>query len=164
MSGTLYRHPTDKVIGGVAAGVGAWMGIDPTIVRFAFVLLAIFTTGAFLLLYVLLLFIVPLPPAGWMPPGNRPLTGWGRPGAQPGAQSGAQPGGWQAPPGGGWSPESVTGGNAGIIAGVILIALGAWFLIDRYVSIDWSLLWPVILMVGGIGIIVAVSRRAGPPG
>ena len=182
MNGQLYRHPTDKVIGGVAAGIGAWMSIDATIVRIAFVLLAIFTTGVFLLVYVVLLFLIPLPPAGWVPPAGRPFgggsSGWGQPG-QPGAPGwgqpgsdptgaagapGAGPGGWQAPPDGGWSPESLTGGNAGIIAGVILIALGVWFLVDRFISIDWSLLWPVMLMLGGVGIIVAVSRRTKPPG
>ena len=190
MNGPLYRHPTDKVIGGLAAGIGAWMGIDPTIVRIAWVLLAIFTSGVFLVIYVVLLFVVPLAPPGWTPQAGRPVAGggqpgWGQPGGptgtqpgtqpgwgqppagQPGAgsadQPGAAPGGWQAPDGG-WSPESIAGGNAGIIAGVILIALGAWFLVDRYISIDWSLLWPVMLMLGGVGIIVAVSRRAKPPG
>ncbi len=177
MNGRLYRHPTDKVIGGLAAGIGVWMGIDPTIVRIAWVLLAIFTSGVFLLIYVLLLFVVPLAPAGWAPPaartGGGTATGWSGQGGQPGAgpgwgppdagQPGPQPGGWQ-PPEGGWSPESVAGGNGGIIAGVILIALGAWFLIDRFIHIDWSLLWPVMLMLGGIGIIVAVARRSRPPG
>ncbi|HEY3335027.1 MAG TPA: PspC domain-containing protein [Candidatus Limnocylindrales bacterium] len=177
MNGRLYRHPTDKVIGGVAAGIGAWMGIDPTIVRIAWVLLAIFTSGVFLVIYVVMLFVVPLAPAGWTPPEGRPLAGggpgWGQPGGQTGvppgwSQAGTNPpgagsGGWQAP-GGGWSPDTGVGGNAGIIAGVILIALGAWFLVDRYLELDWSLLWPVMLMLGGIGIIVAVSRRTGPPG
>ena len=182
MNGTLYRHPTDKVIGGLAAGIGAWMGIDPTIVRIAWVLLAIFTSGVFLVIYIVLLFVVPLAPAGWTPPATRPGGGssWGsqgQPGAQPGAQPGwgqpgggqpgapppgSAPGGWQAPEGG-WSTDSIAGGNAGIIAGVILIALGAWFLVDQYLHIDWSLLWPAMLMLGGIGIIVAVARRGRPP-
>ena len=198
MNGRLYRHPTDKVIGGLAAGMGAWLGIDPTIVRIAWVLLAIFTTGVVLVIYVVLLFVVPLAPPGWTPPPGRPVAGggqpgwgqpgWGQPSGQPGAQPGAPtgwgesagqpgsaatgqpgaapgaaPGGWRAPSDG-WSPDTIAGGNGGIIAGVILIALGAWFLVDRYLTIDWSLLWPVMLMLGGIGIIVAVSRRAGPPG
>ena len=155
MNGPLYRHPTDKVIGGVAAGIGAWVGIDPVIVRVAWVLLTIFTTGVFLLVYVVLLFVVPLAPAGWSPP-DRPRSG-------PTSSPGAAPGGWQAP-GGGWSPEQITGGNAGLIAGVILIALGAWFLIDRFITIDWSLLLPVMLMLAGVGIIVAMTRRGGAPG
>ena len=43
----LYRHPTDKVIGGVAAGLGVWMNVDPTIVRIVWVLLAFFTVWYF---------------------------------------------------------------------------------------------------------------------
>ena len=92
----LYRHPTDKVIGGVAAGLGVWMNVDPTIVRLAWVVLAIFTGGIFLVIYFVMLFVVPLPPQGWMPgpnPGG-PLPGQPPDGANP-------PGGWaawQAPP------------------------------------------------------------------
>ena len=66
----LYRHPTDKVIGGVAAGLGVWMNVDPTIVRLAWVVLAIFTGGIFLVIYFVMLFVVPLPPQGWMPGPN----------------------------------------------------------------------------------------------
>jgi phage shock protein C len=182
MNGPLYRHPTDKVIGGLAAGMGAWLGIDTAIVRIAWVLLAIFTSGVFLVIYVLLLFLVPLAPPGWAPPTGRPISGggvpgwrqpapqpgWGRPPASgpdaaPPGQPTAATGGWQ-PPGDGWSPGSIAGGNGGLLAGVVLIALGAWFLVDRYVTIDWSLLLPVMLMLGGIGIIVAVARRPKPPG
>ncbi len=66
----LYRHPTDKVIGGVAAGLGVWMNVDPTIVRLAWVVLAIFTGGIFLVIYFVMLFVVPLPPQGWVPGPN----------------------------------------------------------------------------------------------
>jgi phage shock protein PspC (stress-responsive transcriptional regulator) len=170
----LYRHPTDKVIGGVAAGVAAWMNVDPTIVRIAWVLLALFTGGIFLLLYIVMLFVVPLAPPGWQPgpgpgagpyPGDPVSGGWGdpippTPGAAPStpgwhAATSASP---SSPPG--WAPPPVGGtGNAGIVAGVVLILLGAWFLVDQYIDIDWSLLWPVFVMLAGVVLIVLATRR-----
>jgi phage shock protein C len=56
----LYRSGTDVMIGGVAAGLGEYFNIDPTLVRLAFVLLA-FATGFFpaLMLYLILWIIVP---------------------------------------------------------------------------------------------------------
>ena len=186
----LYRHPTDKVIGGVAAGLGVWMNIDPTIVRLAWVLLAIFTGGVFLVIYIVMLFVVPLPPQGWMPgpspggpiprqpPGGTtpsgPSTAWQPP---PGAPAGPSPGippdpaapaagGWpQTPtPSGGWSPPAIGNGSAGIVGGVILVLLGAWFLIDQYVDIDWTLLSPVLVMLAGVGLIILAARRGRTPG
>ena len=186
----LYRHPTDKVIGGVAAGLGVWMNIDPTIARLAWVLLAIFTGGVFLVIYIVMLFVVPLPPQGRMPgprpggpmPGQPPgnitppgaWTAWQPPaGAAPGPTPGMPPdpaapapGGWQQgpAPSGGWTPPAIGNGNAGIVGGVILVLLGAWFLIDQYVDIDWTLLWPVLVMLAGVGLIVLTARRGRTPG
>jgi phage shock protein C len=186
----LYRHPTDKVIGGVAAGLGAWMNIDPTIVRLAWVVLAIFTGGVFLVIYIVMLFVVPLAPEGSMPgpqpggpmrgqpPGSTTPPGpWMAPqppsGAGPGPSAGAPPdpaapatAGWQQgpAPSGGWTPPAIGNGNAGIVGGVILVLLGAWFLIDQYVDIDWTLLWPALLVIAGVGLIVLAARRGRTPG
>jgi phage shock protein C len=169
----LYRHPTDQVIGGVAAGVAAWLNLDPALVRIAWALLAIFTGGIALVVYIVMLFVVPLPPPGWTPAAQRPFGGQGMPpGAAPGTAPGtppgpstawgqAPPGGWQPAPGQSWTPPRVDTGTAGIVAGVVLVLLGVWFLVDQYVDldIDWALLWPVVLMLGGVALIVAAARR-----
>jgi hypothetical protein len=47
---------------------------------------------------------------------------------------------------------------------VILVLLGAWFLVDQYLDIDWTLLWPVFVMLGGVGLIVVAARRGRQPG
>ncbi len=39
----LYRNPQDKVLGGVASGLAAYIGTDSTIVRVSFVLLTLVT-------------------------------------------------------------------------------------------------------------------------
>jgi hypothetical protein len=37
--------------------------------------------------------------------------------------------------------------------------LGAWFLVDQFVRIDWDLLWPVIVMVLGGALIAGALMR-----
>lgn len=180
MSDRLYRSPTDRVIAGVAGGLAEWMHVDPSIVRVAWVVLTVLSGGILLLVYLVMMIVVPLPPAGWMP-GYRPggyAGGAPAPGAVPGWQAPAAGGwqtpppsdpGWQAPPVGadaetqaqptapgtegayvppaatGWQPgwQSRIGpnrgnGNAGIVVGGVLVAIGAWFLVRRYVYIDWD--------------------------
>lgn len=55
---TLYRSETNRVIGGVAGGLGEYFEIDPTIVRIIFVLLTIFG-GSGVLIYILLWILLP---------------------------------------------------------------------------------------------------------
>jgi len=42
MERKLYRSRTDVMIGGVCAGLGDYLKVDPTVVRLAFVLTALF--------------------------------------------------------------------------------------------------------------------------
>ncbi|MBI4734103.1 MAG: PspC domain-containing protein, partial [Rubrobacteridae bacterium] len=57
----LYRSRTNKVIGGVAGGLGDYLEIDPVIIRIAWVLLAILG-GAGVLAYIVALIVVPEEP------------------------------------------------------------------------------------------------------
>lgn len=57
----LYRSRTDRQLTGVCGGLGAYLGIDPTLIRIAFVLLTLFG-GPGLLLYIILALIVPEEP------------------------------------------------------------------------------------------------------
>lgn len=61
MAKTLYRSNKDKMIGGVAGGLGEYFDIDPVILRVLFILL-VFAWGASILFYILLWIIVPLNP------------------------------------------------------------------------------------------------------
>ena len=54
----LFRNPDDKVLGGVASGLSAYFGIDPTVIRLLFVL-TIFFGGAGLIIYIVLWLITP---------------------------------------------------------------------------------------------------------
>jgi Ca2+/Na+ antiporter len=51
-------------------------------------------------------------------------------------------------------------GAAGIVAGAVLIVLGAWFLVDQYVDIDWDIVWPILVIVLGAVLIVGAIRRS----
>jgi len=52
------------MIAGVCGGLGKYLGIDPTLIRLAFVLLLLFGVGSGLLVYIILMLIVPLEPEG----------------------------------------------------------------------------------------------------
>lgn len=54
----LYRSETNKVIAGVAGGLGEYFNIDPTIIRILFVLMAVFG-GSGLIIYIVLWLIMP---------------------------------------------------------------------------------------------------------
>lgn len=54
----LLRSREDRVIGGVAGGVGAYLGIDPVIVRLVFVVLAL-AGGGGILAYVVAWIVIP---------------------------------------------------------------------------------------------------------
>ena len=54
-----YRDGDDRLIGGVAAGLAAYIGWDTTLVRILLLLLLLFSAGWTLLFYILLWIIVP---------------------------------------------------------------------------------------------------------
>lgn len=58
----LYRSINNKMIGGVAAGVGAYAGVDPIIIRFFFFTLLI-AGGLAIPVYGLLWYLLPVDPA-----------------------------------------------------------------------------------------------------
>jgi len=57
----LYRSREERMFGGVCGGIGAFFGIDPTIVRLTFVLVTL-VWPATPLLYLVLMLLVPEEP------------------------------------------------------------------------------------------------------
>jgi phage shock protein C len=57
----LYRSTNDRMIAGVCAGLGRYLGLDPTVVRLIFLLL-LFLGGNGLLIYLVLWVLMPLEP------------------------------------------------------------------------------------------------------
>lgn len=55
----LTRSLTDRALGGVCGGLGAYLGVDPWWIRVTFVVLGLFTAGTGVLIYLALWFILP---------------------------------------------------------------------------------------------------------
>jgi phage shock protein C len=60
--GLLRRSRTNKMIAGVCGGIGRYLGVDPLLIRIAFVVLAIAGGGGFLL-YIIAWILMPEGPA-----------------------------------------------------------------------------------------------------
>ena len=58
MNKRLYRSRSDRQLAGVCGGLGEYFGVDPTIVRLIFIVLAL-AGGPGLLLYIILALVIP---------------------------------------------------------------------------------------------------------
>ena len=56
----LYRLRQGNWFGGVCAGIAAYAGIDPVIVRLVFILTTFFSGGIVILVYFVLMFVMPI--------------------------------------------------------------------------------------------------------
>ena len=59
----LYRSRTNRVIAGISGGLGEYIGVDPTIIRLVWILLALPGGVPGIVLYLLAWIIIPLEPA-----------------------------------------------------------------------------------------------------
>ena len=151
MNRRLYRSRTDTVLGGVAAGLADYLGADPALVRVAWALLVVITGGAALLAYIVAWIVVPEEPSSPATPATEPTTD---PVTGEVITAAAEP-----------VPEpaaSRASGNAGVVVGIGLVLVGAWFLVREYVpDFDWGLIWPLVLVAVGALILVSSMRRRG---
>ena len=153
MNRRLYRSHTESVLGGVAGGVAEYLDADPSIVRIIWAILGIVTGGIFVVLYIVMWIVVPETPASAEPAAPTSGDTAGDAAGQAAAPSVMN----QAPP-----PRRRSSGGGSLVFGLILVGLGAWFLIREYVpQIDTDLLWPIGLVVLGVVLVVASLRR--PP-
>jgi phage shock protein PspC (stress-responsive transcriptional regulator) len=156
----LYRSVSDRKIGGVAAGTATYFDIDPSISRVLWLLLAIFTGGAFVIVYLVMWAVVPEEP--WAPgapspaaPSEPAVEGEA---ASPTDENAVAPGTASTT----WSKSVEVSGGPGphVIFGVILILIGGWFLAQQFLPwLNFGLLWPIGLVVIGVIILLAALRR-----
>lgn len=71
----LYRSRTDKFLGGVCGGVADYLNLDPSLVRVLWVVLTLVLTGAPLIVYLAMLFVVPQEPSALTPTQNAGADG-----------------------------------------------------------------------------------------
>jgi phage shock protein PspC (stress-responsive transcriptional regulator) len=139
---------------GVAGGMAEWMDLDPAIVRLVWALL-ILAGGVGLLLYIIAAIVIPEAPSDLTPASGLGATTEGSasaPASEPTrrearrARRAARRG----------------SGNPGMVFGLILVIVGAWFLLRQYLpSLDLGWVMPGALIVIGLVLVVGALNRSG---
>lgn len=182
------------MLAGVAGGLAEMWDADPSLIRLIWALLVIFTGGLALVVYIVMAIVVPeeedvwpstaAPPA----PGTGPGTGAPAPATPAVDPVTGQPLVTPAPePGALWAQSPVDahraarmearaarraaraergGVNGAMIGGLILVALGVFFLVREWLpQFDFDWFWPAILIfIGVILLITALGRKPNDPG
>lgn len=141
----LYRSRKDRVFGGVAGGIAHSLNTDPAIVRLIFALLVI-AAGGGLLLYLILWIAIPEEPFEFYQQSSN--TESANPVDETKAQESSNPQPYYPP----------RQNNSALIIGLILIAIGAIFLLDRFlpnIHLHFHDFWPLIVVIAGIALIVS---------
>jgi phage shock protein PspC (stress-responsive transcriptional regulator) len=183
MNTRLFRSRDDRMIAGVAGGLAELWDADPSLVRIGWALLAVFTGGIALVVYIVMAIVVPeeddvMPwstEPGLPPTGEASLAG--APSALaapvPPARSAAELARARAVARQARREERALRRAArgdrprtgAIVIGVLFILGGAWFLVREYIPwFDWDWVWPATLV--GIGILVlflALERNGRTP-
>jgi len=180
-TGGALRRGSDRIVGGVCSGLAAYFGVDALLVRIVFVILAFLPPGVGIgvILYLVLWFLME-PPEGAPSSATRSVgtrlramgdelredfrTGFrtreGATATSPPTDSPPSPGGPMPPARGGWWEAALRDRPRGLWAGVILIALGAYLLVDNLGllrGIRWDIVGPVVLIA--VGLLVLARRR-----
>lgn len=144
----LYRSRTDAIIGGVCGGLGVYLDTDPVLFRILFVV-AVLLGGSGVLVYIVLWIVIPLEHEQFFNTTNinqEKMSDETKTNETNQAETPGQ------------NKDRRNDGN--LWGGLILITLGAVFLIDRFVPrIHFGDLWPVILVVIGI---ILISKAYQP--
>jgi phage shock protein C len=173
---TFFRG-SDRILGGVCSGLAEGFHVETLWVRLAFVVLT-FLNGIGLLLYVILWVLMP-ERTGYRPAGqgavdsmrNDVKRAWADVRAQFGgtrvAQSTTATAGVTPPAAAPGAGAAVTDASAvqsqvttsaprnpSFIFGAILIVIGIAFLAANTNIVNWSVIWPVALLVLGIALLV----------
>jgi phage shock protein C len=128
---TLRRSADDEVIAGVCGGLGRYLGIDPVVIRIAFVVLAL-VGGSGILAYII----------GWL--------------VIPQEESGGSTRQSVGDPTGAERTGSAVGSGSALI-GALLVVVGAALLLDQVVPGFRSVLGPLLLI--GLGLVVLGKIR-----
>lgn len=169
-AGMSFHRGRDRILGGVCSGLAEGLHIDALWVRLGFVLLA-FLQGVGLLIYIILWLVMPEQVEGEnvsrsgfdsMTADLRRIGGElkGQFGgtSKPPAEQGAPQAGTTtstAPPGATSPPAS----RQTIVLGVVLVVVGLILLGANTGLIQWSLIWPTVLIILGVLLLARTLDR-----
>lgn len=159
MSRRLERSNSSRVVAGVCGGLAEYLAIDATLVRAFFVVATILTAFLFILVYIVLLILMPLP-------GQRPPIDdlW------PSARTGEPSGPVAAPAAEGETASAASAtprtNDRGVerrrnTIGYVLVALGFVFLLGNlgaFRFVQWQVIWPAVLIALGVLLLVQRTR------
>ena len=157
----LYRSLTDRKFAGVAGGLAEYLNMDPLLIRLIFVVLTI-SAGAGVPIYIVHWIVTPEQPIRMQSNTNQPPRDY----QEPTYETSGNPGG---------SPKTENFNSTtstlsaqqdkerhkgSLIGGLVLITLGGLFLAAEFIPrVDFWDLWPVILIVIGIGLLFNTLTR-----
>ena len=155
MARRLMRNSEGAVLAGVAAGFADYFAVDPTLVRLAFVLLAVFG-GSGLVLYVVSWVLMPSAGDGTGADEASPAERMARDAVARGEKVADR------------MNRSSEGPSRGrLVAGVILVGVGVVFLLERFWPFRWwwiADLWPALLILVGLAMILNARRKGADGG
>ena len=141
----LYRSTHNRVIAGVAGGLGEFLNLDPTLIRLGFILLTVFGGSGFLI-YILMWLLIP-------------ATGSDIHLTKEHIEQNAQEIKSQAQKVIGSVQDQTSATNSAKTVALFFIFLGILFLLNNFHLVRWlsmEKLWPLILI--GFGILLLRRR------
>jgi phage shock protein PspC (stress-responsive transcriptional regulator) len=146
----LLRDTRRGLVGGVAAGFGRYLDVDPVLVRVALVLLA-FANGIGVLFYLVCWALIPRDPEG----GGAEAAPSGAEAVREAGRRFAEEVRANAP--GSEHVRAALGGMLILIGGLLLADNLGWLRWPRWANVET--LWPLLLVAFGAGLLMK-SRRA----
>lgn len=138
--GRLRKSRAERMVFGVAGGLGDYLEVDPVLVRAGFVVLG-FIGGLGLLAYIGFALLMPDTPEDETPP-------------EAALENGATVEGQ--------GPASLSEHRGRYVFGIILIGLGVILLIEQLgllAWLDWGVFWSIVLILIGVAAITGRMKR-----
>ena len=139
MTKKLFRSEREKMLGGVCGGLAIYFNVDVVLVRLLWVL-AVFLGGSGIPAYIIAWIIIPA--------GDSLENSFSKFRDE------------------GTDTEGATGSDSGskdqgnMMAGLIVIAIGVFFLAKQFMPyFPWGKLWPIVLIIVGIVIMARGMKR-----
>jgi phage shock protein C len=140
----LYRKPSEGKLTGVSVGLADYLELDVTIIRVAFIVGALASGGLVLVIYIALAIIMPAYPTD-------DTSSKKSHSISNNVESLSEE-----------IKQTASGERLRNYFGIGLILFGSWLLavrfLPRLIDINWSFLWPLMLI--GIGLFILMNRKA----